>query len=337
MLADTSPQFSPPARLERGIAECRHAIAGASLPPGLSNAAYLWGGTRAPDPFLVAAVADGKIVARPYEPAAGLMEKLEAFVEKGEDGGGGAAACAELDAMIAADPAMPLLNYLASGCRQAAGDEGGARAHVERELALNPAHPESLLAAASFLFHDGKTAEATRAAALAAAFWPAWDMPGKLLAAVPGAPCVAAGRAFDPEILVETNLHGAVLAAAPDGEPWLAAYARCRAAMRYCPEARMSFGMKAAPAAPGLVEEMACLTVAAGAGGGASPQLAFLREARDLGWLMEFALVEVIGAHRPDYLKFLPAAVKGSILDYVVAMRLQGAGGGPCTALEGKE
>ncbi|MFH1435090.1 MAG: hypothetical protein ABIJ56_05195, partial [Pseudomonadota bacterium] len=223
--------------------------------------------------------------------------------------------------------------HLLSGCYQQAGNKKKSIQNLEKEVEVNPSHSESLLALADVLMDKKAYEAALDKVILSLYYYPDWDLPGKYLDAHGKLGCAVRKTSFRPELFVEVTPEGAVLCAGPAGSPWIASYAQCKAVFRYCPEVRMSFGMKAKPYKISLMEEMACLTLAAEAygemkkdGGVQDAEGQILAAAVEDGWLMEFALFEVIGKHDPDYMKFLPADLRRSIISYIEKFVITGSG-----------
>ena len=333
MLKDRSQQFSPSARMERGMETCGAHFVRSETIPGMSNFELLWGGKRKPDPFLVSREAGGIIVAEPYPVDENAAAKIEELLDKAVAKGGDPATCEEMEKIIAIDPQMPMLHYLLSGCYQQAGDKKKSITNLEKEVKINPSHSESLLALADVLVDKKAHEAALDKVILSLYYYPEWELPGKYLEARGELGCAVRKTAFRPEVFVEVTPEGAVLYAGPAGSPWIQAYAQCKAVFRYCPEVRMSFGMKAKPYKISLMEEMACLTLAAEAYGDMKKdenikdaQGEILAAAVEDGWLMEFALFEIVGKHDPDYMKFLPADLRRSIISYIEKFVITGSG-----------
>jgi hypothetical protein len=341
MLGDTSTEFSPTARLARGVEACTAEIVALPAPQNVSNIEQLQGGRLEPDPFLVAVETESKITASPYPVSAEMSAKIEAIFKNEAADKVTPEECKTIEETIALDPAMPMLHFLAAGCWQKAGDAEKSIALLEEELAVNPTHHASYLAVADVLFDKGLEGPGMEDVALALLYYPAWEMPGKYLAARK-APCKVRSVGFAPPVLVAVGPGGVVVAAHAEDRPWLESYASCKAALRYCPEARMSFGLKAQPYKVSLLEELVCLTVAGdryrelkGGAGGKDPDGDRLLEALEEDRLVPFALFEIIGTANPDYMKFLPNEVREGILDYIRAFVIAGEDDGPCPLWKG--
>ena len=333
MLKDRSEQFSPSARMKRGMETCGAHFVRSDTIQGMSNFDRLWGGKRKPDPFLVSRSAGGVIVAEPYPVNESAAAKIEELLDKAAAKGGDIATCKEMEKIIALDPGMPMLHYLLSGCYQQAGNKKKSIENLEKEVEVNPSHSESLLALADVLL-DKKAYEAALDNVILSLYhYPDWELPGKFLDARSKLGCALRKTAFRPEVFVEVTPEGAVLYAGPAGSPWIQTYAQCKAVFRYCPEVRMSFGMKAKPYKISIMEEMACLTLATDAygemkkeGNIRDAQGEILAAAVEDGWIMEFALFEIIGKLDPDYMKFLPADLRASVITYIEKFVVTGSG-----------
>lgn len=343
MLYDDSPQFSPQARIARGIDGCSADVVKQTAPAGLSNFEKLMGGRLEPDPFLVAVESAGKVTASPYPLKEGMAPRIKNIFESSEDSVD-EADCKDIEALIKTDESMPLLHYLASGCWQKTGNAAKSLFHLEEEVRVNPSHWASHLALADLLLKKEAAKAALEETALALYYYPAWNMPRKLLEASKGAECTVRQAAFEPALFVEVAPKGVVVAAYPEDKPWLEPYAFCKAAFRFCPEVRMSFGMKAGSYKISLMEELVCLKLYADAYENERKEkkaahaegellLAALEEDR----LTEFALFEVIGKFSPDYMKFLPGPVRESILDYIRTFVFTGKEGPSCPYFTNEE
>ncbi len=343
MLYDESPQFSPQARIARGMDSCPADVVKKAAPSGLTNFEKLMGGRLEPDPFLVAVESEGKIVASPYPLQEGMAARIKNIFESSEDTVK-EADCKEIEELIKSDESMPLLHYLASGCWQKTGKGDRSLFHLEEEVRVNPSHWATHLALADLLFKKEAAKAALEETVLALYYYPAWNMPGKYLEASKEAECAVRPEAFEPDIFVEVSPKGVVVAAYPEDRPWIEPYAFCKAAFRFCPEVRMSFGMKAGSYKISLMEELVCLKLYSDAYAkqaeekkAADPEGEILLGALEADRLTEFALFEVIGKFSPDYMKFLPGQVRDSVLDYIKAFVLTGKEGPSCPYFTNEE
>jgi tetratricopeptide (TPR) repeat protein len=343
MLYDDSEQFSPGARIARGLESCAADVVKQTAPSGISNFAKLMGGKLEPDPFLVAVESGGRIVASPYPLKEGMAAKIKNIFESSADSVD-ESDCRDIESLIETDETMPLLHYLASGCYQKTGNAARSLFHLEEEVRVNPSHWESHLALADLLFKKEAVNAALEETALAIYYYPAWDAPGRYLDAAEGSECAVRQTSFEPELFVEVAPKGVVAAACPGEKPWLEPYAFCKAAFRYCPEVRMSFGMKAGPYKISLMEELVCLKLYADAyekhskeTNAPDPGGELLLGALEEDRLIEFALFEVIGKFSPDYMKFLPGQVRESVLDYIRSFVIVGKDGKSCPTMTSGE
>ena len=345
ILSDVSQEFSPAARLERGREECGADIMPVGAAGSVTNFEQLMGGLSKPDPFLVSREEGGKIIATPYALDEKTAQTIGAFFDKLSAADLKPAECQEIEKIIGLDPGLPMLHYLASGCWQKAGDAEKSVFHLEEELAVNPSHAESHLGVADTLLHKGLKKEAMEEVVRAVYYYPAWEVPAKYLESAKELGCRRRAGAFDPAVFVEVGPGGVVVAAYPAQRPWLESYAVCKAAFRYCPEVRMSFGMKAVPYKLSVMEELACLTLARGAflsggkkAGAGDPEGEILESAAGQSTMVEFALFEIIGRFSPDYMKFLPADLRDSIMDYIKSfVMVDEDGNGPCSIEKDEE
>lgn len=324
ILHDHSPQFSPSARIKRGLKECKADFTEQHSPQGVSNIEKLFGGLTEPDPFLVSKEAGGKVIALPYPLKKEISAKIEMIFTEHGPKEIDEKECGKIENLIQLDPNMPLLHYLASGCYQQAGNEEKSISHIEEELQVNPSHSQSHLAIADILFDKQQVKAAMEEIAKALYYYPAWEDPGKYLSAIEQAECKTRGTRFNPEIFIEVNQEGVVVYAFPKDRPWLKEYAFCKAALRYCPEVRMSFGMKAEPYKISLMEELICLKQTTDGYGKLKktgdvhgPEAEIILSALEEDMLVEFALFEIIGKFRPNYMKFLPKKVRDSVINYI--------------------
>lgn len=307
------------------MAESVHVFRHEVIVSYLSNFHDLFGGVREFDLFLVMVEAGDVRLGKPYQadPAIlGELEELLASIEKPEDQD--EEFCKSLAALGKKDPAMPVLNERLAGCYQAVGKTGKALEALAREIEVNPSHPVAHLGLAAAAAAAGKTDDARGHLLRALLYYPAFEQARSWLDAG-GLPGVRARtETFAPRISVTVDDVGWVVVRSPDNQPWAGAYATCKAGFRYAPEVRMAFGMKSGAYKPSLLEEMACMRLAADAyalgrqdGRPAEAIGDVILEAAEHGRLLEAAFFEVLGMIDPDLMKFLPAELGSLVIAWI--------------------
>jgi len=325
MLSEKNPAFTIQARLSRGIENCEADIESYQISESKqSNFEEIMGGKMKPDSFLIAKKEDGKIIAIPYQVNNKVAEKIKLLFSQLEDKKLDKNDCKEIEKVIEADPGMPLVNFAASGCWQKVGEIQKAHLFIDKELEVNPSNPEALLAKADILLSVKDKSRALEKIAEALFYYPSWEAPRKYLNIKSEIGCKIRSTSFDPKIFIDVNKNGVVIAGYLKSQKWLEPYALCKAAFRYCPSVRTSFGMKAFPYKLSLFEELVCLEITAKEGKDLSnadenedENLKMLLSAFNNDDLIPFTIFEIIGRLNPNYMKFLPEDIKNMVLDYI--------------------
>jgi tetratricopeptide (TPR) repeat protein len=312
--------------------------------PELANVVAQYGPAPKPeaDPWYVVkrdAIGVGSLVAPPgVEAGRPDYDKGEAARKKGDLA---AAAAAYRDAAKKA-PAVPVYHLALGDVLVAAKDDEGAKAAFLAAIAADPTLATGHVAMAEILSRTGDVPGARRAVAEALALHPASQRARAVADLLTSGAASAGSTRIHPwPVFVEVDAAGAIHADAPGGEP-AALYASCRAVMRYEPGLRASiFGVP--PETPyflSVAEEVICHEAAIGAyavaradaaekhGAGPSDDTAeaLLRLAREDG-LSGYAMVEILGAERPERARMAPPDVHRAMLAYVDRYVLGGGAG----------
>lgn len=222
--------------------------------------------------------------------------------------GDGDAAAAALEHAVAIEPDLPGAWALLAEVRAARHDAGRAEQAAWRALALDPRSPAAERALALSRLERGDRRGARFAIARALATYPAspasWKLAARITRIVP--------RPAVPPIFVEVGTSGAVVVAS---EPGVGsdAYALCHATFRHEPGLRARFGLDG-DYDLSQVEEEVCLEAMLGA----EPHgLGALRSLAQAGALPAYALFDVIGPRRPEWLRVAPDRVHRLVVRYV--------------------
>ncbi len=318
--------FGAGERLRKAMEGSETAFVHEPIGAGPSTFHDLFAGLRQPDPFLVVEQKGDVHIGKIYQADPAILADVQTLMEKMEKAPDQLhGLCAEWEALIERDPAMPLLHDQLAGCYQAKGDMAKALASLEEEIEINPAHAAAQLGVAAALAGKDTQLEAREHVILALFYYPAFAQAREWI----NTSGVLAGTSarveyFAPRIDVGVSAEGLVVIRAPTNQPWLDDYATCKAGFRYAPEVRMTFGMKAEAYKPSLLEEMICLGLASQgyardreAGQPAEVMGDILMKALSERRLLEAAFFEVIGFHDPDMMKLLPEEMRVQVIAWI--------------------
>jgi len=300
-------------------------------PPSIANTAALFGPApeSEPDPWKRAVPgAEGQFTLQAALPADAAREELEKAralpaseaLEALKKAAASAGPCPGAYGMVG-DAALAAKNFAAA--------EDAANEALKIDPLFPPAH--RILAEAALGRGDREKAKASVAQALA--LYPvskrAWQIADSLL----GREIV---RDVDvPVPFIEVGSAGAVIVVTCD-QPMCERYAGCKAAFRYEPALREAV-LKEKPGVPyhlSVTEEVVCLEAGLGAhirmrsepGRPPEPDPTaelLIRLAQTKG-LTSYAMFEIVGRNRPEWLRMAPQAVHDAIVDYV-STRIFGA------------
>lgn len=210
------------------------------------------------------------------------------------------------------------------------GDSAGALTSLNEALTIDSRYFDAHLERAHIASRSGDLETARQALAEALALYPTSPRAKQLVEALGG----AQPRPEAPHVFIEVAQSGAIVVGST-ADPGAAMYARCRAAVRYEPDLRASL-LGTSPKAPyrlSMGEEIVCLEamLATTEGGGtagratsdsplapADTRIAGLEQLAISGQLAAYALYDVIGSHRPEYLRLAPDAIHQRVVDYVL-------------------
>ncbi len=296
-------------------------------PSSLANLAALFGPKPAdnPDPWR-RVVADAS--KRPSLEPALPSDKVRALLEKASK----QAAPDNITTLQQAaqhSPEVPGVHATLADAALAAGDLAVAAAAAQAALAVDPSFPQAYRILAEIAFQQGDQARAKKAIARALALYPTYPRAWKVAEAIAGRTLERVVRIEQP--FIEVNDKGAIVVVACD-RPMCAGYAACKAAFRFEPSFRASI-LKESPTEPyhlSATEEVVCLEAGLGthleeqkqnrAEGKAlsDPHAEMLIRLAAESGLTAFAMFEVLGTHRPEWLRVAPAPVHDAIVSYVL-------------------
>ncbi len=222
--------------------------------------------------------------------------------------GDGDVATRALERAVTIAPDLPgAWSLLAEVCA-AEHDADHAEQAAWRALELDPRSPAAARALAAARLARGDRRGARFAVARALAMYPAspasWKLAARITRIVP--------RPHVPPIFVEVGTSGAVVVASESGAG-PDAYALCHATFRHEPSLRARFGLEG-DYDLSQVEEQLCLEALLGAEPRGHDALRSLAREGDLS---AYALFEVIGRRRPEWLRVAPDRVHRLVVRYV--------------------
>jgi hypothetical protein len=295
-----------------------------SGPPSVANAAALYGPEPEPEPDAwkrAVPGADGEFTLQPAVPGEEAREALEKArtlpaaesLEPLKKAAASAGACPGAHAMVG-DAALVAKNYVAA-------DEAANEA-----LKIDPLFPAAHRILAEVALGRGDREKAKVSVSKALALYPVSKRAWQIADAIVGREILR--DVTLPAPFIEVGSSGAVIVVTCD-RPMCERYAGCKAAFRYEPGLREAV-LKEKPGAAyhlSATEEVVCLE----AGLGAHLQLRnepgrppepdptaelLIRLAQSRG-LTSYAMFEIVGKHRPEWLRTAPQAVHEAIVEYV--------------------
>lgn len=296
-----------------------------SGPETLANVRALYGPAPAPepDPWRQASVSPSKEIALvsslPSPEARDLIEKAKAAQP--------AEAVELLRKAAAASPTCPGVHAMLGDAALAADDAESAESAGNEILKIDPMFPSGHRILAEAYLKRAKRDRAKDAVARALALYPGSKRAWQVAAQVVGHEVT---RDVDvPQPFLDVSSAGAVVVVTCD-RPFCERYAGCKAAFRYEPTFRAAVLNEASsvPYHLSVTEEVVCLQAGLGAHIEAShnPQIVMpdpkaellLRLAREKG-LTSYAMFEIIGRYRPEWLRVAPASVHEAVTRYVLS------------------
>jgi tetratricopeptide (TPR) repeat protein len=297
-------------------------------PESLANVRVLYGPEPAPEPdpwTRAVPAAGGQLTLAPALPPAEARKAMD----RAKDAKPAEALEALKEAAASAGP-CPGVHAMLADAALAADDlataEQAAQKAIEIDAMFAPAHR----ALAEVRHRRADRAGAKQAAARALALYPASQRAWKVAAAV-------VGREIQRDVgvpapFIDVHASGAVVVVSCE-RPLCERYAACKAAMRFEPGLRAAVLAEQAtqPYHLSVTEEVVCLEAGLGAyvevkraAQGPPPRPApsdpsaemLLRLAKDRG-LASFALFEILGKRRPEWLRVAPKAVHEPLVRYV--------------------
>jgi tetratricopeptide (TPR) repeat protein len=218
-------------------------------------------------------------------------------------------------------PGVPGLWTALAALLVAVGDDAGAEAALREALVIDDRYFEAYLGLANLYARRGAAAQSIAAAVRALALYPvsprAWGA-AELLAPV-------RPRPEPPGVFIEVGHSGAIHVGAPGGKPETT-YALCRAGVRFEPElrARLLQVPSGSPYRLTAGEELLCLEAMLGTYASTRtkrvPKLEALLGIAQQGELGGYVMFEIVGQHRPEWLRLAPDDQLRSVVAYVKRM-----------------
>jgi tetratricopeptide (TPR) repeat protein len=294
-------------------------------PPSLANLRALYGPEPEPepDPWKRASAGPNKELtlqaALPSAEARALLDQARSV--QGRDG------IELLKKAVAISPSTPGLQAMLGDSALANGDLATAESAASEAIKIDPMFPPAHRILAEVMLRRSDRDRAKASIARALALYPASKRGWQVAASVAGRE-LTRDVAIEPPF-IEVNSAGAIVVVSCERR-MCERYAECKAAFRYESGLRAAVLHEAASVAYHLsaTEEIACLEAGLGAhlesaaSPAATPDLdpiaeLLLRLARDRG-LTGYALFEIIGRYRPEWLRVAPAPVHEAVTSYVL-------------------
>ncbi len=316
-------------------------------PDPIANTHALWGPEPSdnPDPWKRVESQGGQPSLVDALPSPELTQKLRAAM---------AAQKSDMMTLLrqaAATPgAPPGVQAMLADAAIGAGDDATAEKAALAALAIDPRYPHAQRALAEVYLKRGDRDKARGALAHALAAYPRYERAWRVAEVLMGGPIERPVAA--PAPFIDVTDAGAVLVVSCD-RPMCQGYAACKAAFRFEPAFRASMlrEPETTPYHLSATEEVVCLEAGLGAhisarqqGQSAPPDPAaelLVRLAAQRG-LSSYAMFEILGQHRPEWLRIAPEPVYQGIVQYVLTHVLgtptprvpqpAGPGGPPITA-----
>lgn len=230
---------------------------------------------------------------------------------------------------------VPGVQAMLADAALAAGDLSVADSAARSALAIDPSFPHAFRVLAEVALRNNDKPRAKEAIARALAWYPTYPRAWKVAEAIAGQPLERTVRVDQPFIAV--NEAGAVVVVTCD-RPFCSGYAACKAAFRYEPVFRASVLQEpdSEPYHLSGTEEVVCLEAGLGAHIDAhdratpeapaapDPTAELLIGLAGETGLTGYAMFEVLGQHRPEWLRVAPRPVHDAVLQYIMLRVLGG-------------
>lgn len=303
-------------------------------PASLANLRALWGPEpeRNPDPWQRVVVDS---LGRPSLVAALPSDAVRPLLDKAATPGPESLPLLQQAAQKAPD--VPGVHAMLADSALAANDLDVADGAARAALAIDPAFPHAFRVLAEVAMRRGDNTRAREAISRALALYPTYPRAWKVAEAIVGHELDRAAKIEQP--FIEVTPAGAVIVVSCE-RPFCAGYAACKAAFRFEPVFRAAVLQEpdTQPYHLSATEEVVCLQ----AGLGAHAEL-HLQESPDAvpdptaelliqlageSGLTAYAMFEVIGPHRPEWLRVAPRPVHEAIVQHI-QLRVLGVPSGP--------
>ncbi len=224
-----------------------------------------------------------------------------------------------------------------------ASDLAMAEQAAKEALKLDPAFASAHRVLSEILLRKGDRSAAKTELAQALAYYPLSPRAWKTAEAFLGVGFTRPMMVMQP--FIDVSQEGAVVVVSCD-RPFCERYAACKAAFRYEPEVRRTLLRETTPIAYHLsvTEEVVCIEAGLGAHLQAKsaknsskpvpdPSAELLMKLASERGLTAFALFELLGMYRPEWLRIAPSEIHDAIVEYALSKVL---GGGAADASSAK-
>lgn len=261
-------------------------------------------------------------------------DEVRALLEKGAKAG--PEGLALLKQAAAKSPDVPGVQAMVADAALTTGDLDVAESAARAALAVDPAFPHAFRILAEVSLRREDKDRAREAIARALALYPTYPRAWKVAEVIAGRPIERAAVVEQP--FIEVNAQGAVIVVTCD-RPFCSGYAACKAAFRFEPVFRASVLQEpdSQPYHLSATEEAVCLQAGLGAhvearqqdpGAVSDPTAELLIQLASEKGLTAYALFEVLGTYRPEWLRVAPRPVHEAIVEHI-QLRVLGMPAGP--------
>ena len=302
-------------------------------PASLANVRALYGPAPAdnPDPWQRVAVDS---TGYPSLVASLPTDEVRALLDKGAKAG--PESLALLKQAANKSPDVPGVHAMVADAALTTGDLDTAEGAARAALAVDPSFPHAFRILAEVALRREDKDRAREAIARALALYPTYPRAWKVAEVITGRPIERAAVIEQP--FIEVNGQGAVVVVTCD-RPFCSGYAACKAAFRFEPVFRASVLQEpdSQPYHLSATEEAVCLQAGLGThiearqrdpGAVSDPTAELLIQLASETGLTAYALFEVLGTYRPEWLRVAPRPVHEAIVEHI-QLRVLGMPAGP--------
>jgi hypothetical protein len=254
-------------------------------------------------------------------------DEVRALLDKGAKAG--PESLALLKQAANKSPNVPGVHAMVADAALTAGDLDTAESAARTALAVDPAFPHAFRILAEVALRRDDKDRAREAIARALALYPTYPRAWKVAEVIAGRPLERAAVIEQP--FIEVNGQGAVVVVTCD-RPFCSGYAACKAAFRFEPVFRASVLQEpdSQPYHLSATEEAVCLQAGLGThiearqqdpAAVSDPTAELLIQLASEKGLTAYALFEVLGTYRPEWLRVAPRPVHEAIVEHIQLRR----------------